>query len=95
MSFAYLCDRYYFAVVVCDSVATADYIYKTCDGIEFERSSNKLDLRFIPDSMEFKHPARDVATEVLFFYYCIRMLSSVYHVSRITFFFWVSGSSKL
>ncbi|XP_071731242.1 pre-rRNA-processing protein esf1 [Rutidosis leptorrhynchoides] len=55
--------RYYFAVVVCDSIATADYLYKSCDGIEFERSSNKLDLRFIPDSMEFKHPARDVATE--------------------------------
>lgn len=59
--------RYYFAVVVCDSVATADYIYRTCDGIEFERSSNMLDLRFIPDSMEFKHPPRDVATEVLSF----------------------------
>ncbi|KAL8251439.1 hypothetical protein R6Q59_035132 [Mikania micrantha] len=55
--------RYYFAVVVCDSIATADYLYKSCDGIEFERSSNKLDLRFIPDSMEFNHPARDVATE--------------------------------
>ncbi|XP_076898757.1 pre-rRNA-processing protein esf1-like [Bidens hawaiensis] len=55
--------RYYFAVVVCDSIATADYIYKSCDGIEFERSSNKLDLRFTPDDMEFKHPARDVATD--------------------------------
>lgn len=55
--------RYYFAVVECDSCATADYIYKACDGIEFEKSSNKLDLRFIPDSMEFKHPPRDVATE--------------------------------
>ncbi|XP_062102719.1 pre-rRNA-processing protein ESF1 [Humulus lupulus] len=55
--------RYYFAVVECDSVATADYLYKACDGVEFERSSNVLDLRFIPDSMEFKHPPRDVATE--------------------------------
>ncbi|KAJ4836910.1 hypothetical protein Tsubulata_034702 [Turnera subulata] len=55
--------RYYFAVVEFDSVATADHVYKTCDGVEFERSSNVLDLRFIPDSMEFKHPPRDVATE--------------------------------
>lgn len=55
--------RYYYAVVECDSSATADYLYKTCDGVEFERSSNKLDLRFIPDTMEFKHQPRDVATE--------------------------------
>lgn len=54
--------RYYYAVVECDSSATADYLYKACDGVEFERSSNKLDLRFIPDSMEFKHPPRDIAT---------------------------------
>lgn len=57
--------RYYYAVVECDSIATADYLYKTCDGVEFERSANKLDLRFIPDSMEFKHQPRDVATEVI------------------------------
>lgn len=55
--------RYFYAVVECDSSATADYLYKACDGVEFERSSNKLDLRFIPDTMEFKHPPRDVATE--------------------------------
>ncbi|KAK2991893.1 hypothetical protein RJ640_011582 [Escallonia rubra] len=55
--------RYYYAVVECDSCATADYLYKTCDGLELERSSNKLDLRFIPDSMEFKHGPRDVAAE--------------------------------
>ncbi|KAG5539021.1 hypothetical protein RHGRI_019543 [Rhododendron griersonianum] len=55
--------RYYYAVVDCDSRATADYLYKSYDGIEFERSSNKLDLRFIPDSMEFKQPPRDATTE--------------------------------
>ncbi|KAF8405449.1 hypothetical protein HHK36_010355 [Tetracentron sinense] len=54
---------YYYAVVECDSSATADYLYKECDGLEFARSSNVLDLRFIPDSMEFKHPPREVATE--------------------------------
>ncbi|VFQ93488.1 unnamed protein product [Cuscuta campestris] len=55
--------RYYCAVVVCDSISTADHLYKNCDGVEFERTSNKLDLRFIPDSMEFKHEPRDVTTE--------------------------------
>ncbi|CAA2990395.1 pre-rRNA-processing ESF1, partial [Olea europaea subsp. europaea] len=56
-------NRYYDAVVECDSIATADYLYRTCDGIEFERSSNKSDLRFIPDTIEFKHQPRDVVTE--------------------------------
>ncbi|CAN0918852.1 ESF1 homolog [Linum grandiflorum] len=55
--------RYYFAVVECDSVATAERLYTDCDGVELERSSNFFDLRFIPDSMEFKHPPRDIATE--------------------------------
>lgn len=65
----FLSLRYYYAVVECDSSATADYLYKVCDGVEFERSSNKLDLRFIPDSMEFKHPPRDVAREVCNFFH--------------------------
>lgn len=56
--------RYYFAVIECDSSATSNYLYKACDGVEFERTSNVLDLRFIPDDMEFDHPPRDVATEV-------------------------------
>ncbi|XP_048229987.1 pre-rRNA-processing protein ESF1 isoform X2 [Ricinus communis] len=55
--------RYYYAVVECDSVATAEHLYKACDGVEFERSSNVFDLRFVPDSMEFKHPPRDIAKE--------------------------------
>ncbi|KAI4381792.1 hypothetical protein MLD38_007831 [Melastoma candidum] len=56
--------RYYFAVVDCDSSGTADHLYMACDGGEFGRSPNVMDLRFIPDSMEFKHPPHDNTTEV-------------------------------
>ncbi|XP_006657788.2 pre-rRNA-processing protein ESF1 [Oryza brachyantha] len=55
--------RYYYAVVVCDSSATANHLYMNLDGTELLKTSNVFDLQFIPDSMEFKHPARDVATE--------------------------------
>ncbi|OEL28784.1 hypothetical protein BAE44_0010198 [Dichanthelium oligosanthes] len=54
---------YYYAVVVCDSSATANHLYMTLDGTEFLKTANVFDLQFIPDSREFKHPARDVATE--------------------------------
>lgn len=55
--------RYYYAVAVCDSSATANHVYKTLDGTEFLSTSNVFDLRFIPDSMEFEHPPRDITTE--------------------------------
>ena len=57
----------------CDSCATAGFLYKACDGMEFERSSNTLDLRFVPDDMEFTNDPRDSAEEVIDFslYYSI------------------------
>ena len=57
--------RYFFAVVECDSVATADTIYDQCDGLEYEGSANMLDLRFVPDDVSYKTDTpRDVATAV-------------------------------
>lgn len=56
--------RYYYAIVECDSIKTAETIYTECDDLEVERSSNVLDLRFVPDGTEFPHPPRDVATAV-------------------------------
>lgn len=45
--------RYYYAIAVFDSVATARAVYTACDRSEFETSSNFFDLRFVPDGEEF------------------------------------------
>ncbi|KIH68844.1 hypothetical protein ANCDUO_00821 [Ancylostoma duodenale] len=45
--------RYYYAIIECDSTETAVAIYDQCDGFQFEASNIKMDLRFVPEDMEF------------------------------------------
>ena len=56
--------KYYFGVVECDSVATAEALYAKVDGMEWEYSSTTLDLSFIPHDTDFSgRTPRDVATK--------------------------------
>ncbi|XP_015115479.1 ESF1 homolog [Diachasma alloeum] len=52
--------KYYYAVIVFDSKESANRIYTECDGHEYESTATKIDLRFVPEDMEFEQQPKEV-----------------------------------
>ncbi|CAB3405996.1 unnamed protein product [Caenorhabditis bovis] len=52
----YLLDRlkYYYAVITFSDEKSAQAVYEECDGFQFEETGLKMDMRFVPDDMEFE-----------------------------------------
>ena len=45
--------RYYFCIITFKSVEIAQSVFNACDGQELELTSNALDLRYVPNDVEF------------------------------------------
>ncbi|KAI0004151.1 hypothetical protein BJV74DRAFT_875884 [Russula compacta] len=54
--------RYFYAIVECDTIQLASYLYSELQGAELERSANVLNLSFVPDDMTFEEKCRDQVT---------------------------------
>lgn len=51
--------RYYYAIVYCNNIETAKSIYDNCDSTEYESTANMIDIRYVPEGMEFHDVPRD------------------------------------
>ena len=55
---------YYYAVVHCNSAATANYLYDEYNGFEFENTNIRLNMAIVPDDVVFEQKLKEKATDV-------------------------------
>ncbi|KAI0905376.1 hypothetical protein F4823DRAFT_143640 [Ustulina deusta] len=75
--------RYYYGVVVCSDLSTAEKIYNACDGTEYLASSNFVDLRFVPDDVTFDDQPRDECDAVVSNYQPTEFVTDALQHSRV------------
>ncbi|KAI1158855.1 hypothetical protein F5B18DRAFT_639247 [Nemania serpens] len=75
--------RYYYAVVICSNLSTAEKVYNACDGTEYLASSNFVDLRFIPDDVTFDDEPREECDSVVAGYQPTEFVTDALQHSRV------------
>ncbi|KAI8945423.1 hypothetical protein F4801DRAFT_568324 [Xylaria longipes] len=75
--------RYYYAVVICSDVSTAEKLYNACDGTEYLASSNFVDLRFIPDDVTFDDEPREECDSLVSNYQPTEFVTDALQHSRV------------
>ncbi|KAI1122436.1 hypothetical protein F5Y10DRAFT_75210 [Nemania abortiva] len=75
--------RYYYAVVICSDLSTAEKLYSACDGTEYLASSNFVDLRFIPDDVTFDDEPREECNSIVANYQPTEFVTDALQHSRV------------
>ncbi|KAK8145206.1 pre-rRNA-processing protein esf1 [Beauveria asiatica] len=75
--------RYYYAIMECSDEKIAQQLYEATDGTEYQSSSNFLDLRFVPDDVEFDDEPRDECTELPDSYKPVEFVTTALQSSKV------------
>ncbi|KAI2623684.1 hypothetical protein GGS21DRAFT_338055 [Xylaria nigripes] len=75
--------RYFYAVVTCSDLSTAEKLYNACDGTEYLASSNFIDLRFVPDDVEFDDEPREECDSLVANYQPTEFVTDALQHSRV------------
>ena len=53
--------KYYYAVINCNTIQTAEKLYNSYNNYEFELTNTRLNLALIPDSLVFPQEVKELA----------------------------------